>query len=321
MEQNELISVIIPTYNGSRYILSTVMSALNQSYPSIEVIVIDDGSTEDIAAILEPVINRINFISQQNRGPAAARNLGIHVSKGNYIAFLDHDDVWEPDNLQAKIAILKKNPEGAMTYSYPVLIDAAGATLPQTFHLICPSGWVFEDFLLQNRIATFSSTLISRDVFDKVGMLDESPEITCCDDYDMWLRIADVDKIFFSPDKNVKYRIHEQNLLKNHRLSLDSNLYVFKKALKECSSVSQMPRKKLSNIINRHLYMNYHVYAFNFYYDLCNYKMTRNLLWQCIQLRPYILKNWFYFLLCSLPQASITRLRTVKSLMTAAFTS
>lgn len=317
MVPHDLVSVIIPTYNGSRYLLSTVVSALNQSYSPVEVIIVDDGSTEDIAAVLEPVISRINFIRQQNRGPAAARNAGIRASKGTYIAFLDHDDIWGPDNLQDKIAILKKNPGGAMAYSYPLLIDAAGTPLPHTAHLICPSGWVFDDFLLQNRIATFSSTLICRNVFDKVGMLDENPEITCCDDYDMWLRIADVDKIFFSPDKSVKYRIHEQNLLKNHSLSFGSHLQVFRKALKECSTVSQMPQKKLSHIINEHLYMKYLVYAFNFYYDMCNYRMTRNLLWHCIQLKPYTLRNWAYLLLCTLPVSFITKLRSAKSLSTA----
>lgn len=314
MTQNDLISVVIPTYNGSKYILSTVLSALNQTYSPIEVIVVDDGSTEDIAAVLNPVISRIKYIRQENRGPAAARNHGILMSKVSYIAFLDHDDNWVSDNIRGKIEVLKKNPECAMAYSYPELIDSVGMPLPQRYNLICPSGWVFEDFLLYNRIATFSTTLICRNTFDKVGMLDESPEITCCDDYDMWLRIADVNKIVFSPDKNVKYRIHEQNLLKNHNLSFSSNLKVLRKALKECSTVSQIPQKKLSNIVSEHLYIKYSVYAFNFYYDMCNYKMARNLLWHCVQLKPHTLRNWAYLLLCSLPQPFITRLRSVKNL-------
>jgi glycosyltransferase involved in cell wall biosynthesis len=315
MTQNDLISVIIPTYNGSKYILSTVLSALNQSYSPIEVIVVDDGSTEGIGAVLKPVISQIKYIRQENRGPAAARNHGIMMSKGSYIAFLDHDDDWLPDNLLGKITVLKNNPECAMAYSYPQLIDAVGMPLPQGYNLNCPSGWVFEEFLLHNRIATFSTTLICRNTFDKVGMLDESPDITCCDDYDMWLRIADVDKIIFSPDKNVKYRIHEQNLLKNHSLSFRSNLNVFRKALKECSTVSQIPQKKLTNIVNEHLYIKYSVFAFNFYYGMCNYKMTRNLLWNCVQLKPHILRNWAYLLLCLLPQPFINSLRSAKSLV------
>lgn len=315
MTQNDLISVVIPTYNGSKYLLSTVMSALNQSYSPIEVIVVDDGSTEDIAAVLNVVISRIKYIRQVNRGPAAARNHGIMASKGSYIAFLDHDDVWLPDNLKSKMEVLKNNPECAMVYSYPELIDAVGRTLPVNYHVICPSGSVFEDFLHHNRIATFSTTLIRRNIFERVGMLDESPEITCCDDYDMWLRITEVDRIIFSPDKSVKYRIHEQNLLKDHSLSFSSNINVFSKALRERSTVSQMAQKKLSNIVNEHLYIKYLVYAFNFYYDMCNYKMTRNLLWRCVQLKPYTLRNWAYLLLCSLPSPFITRLRSAKSVI------
>ncbi|MHB8056990.1 MAG: glycosyltransferase family 2 protein [Desulfuromonadaceae bacterium] len=314
MTQNDLVSIVIPTYNGSRFLLSTVQSALNQTYSPIEVIVVDDGSTEDIAAILKPVIGNIKYIRQKNSGPAAARNHGILMSKGTYIAFLDHDDEWMPDNLLGKMAVMENNPECAMVYSYPELIDAAGLPLPQRYNLNCPTGWVFEDFLLHNRIATFSTVLICRNIFDKVGMLDESPEITCCDDYDMWLRITDVDKIVFSPDKSVKYRIHEQNLLKNHTISFRSSINVFRKALKKCSTVSQIPQKKLSNIVNEHLYRKYSVYASNFYYDMCDYKMTRNLLWRCVQLKPRTLRNWAYLLLCSLPQPFITGLRSVKKL-------
>lgn len=315
MTPNELISVIIPTYNGGKYIISTIVSALNQTYSPIEIIVIDDGSTEDMADILKPVIGRIQYIRQENCGPAAARNHGIQESTGTYIAFLDHDDDWLPNNLRDKMAVMKKNPECVMIYSYPELIDASGQVLPYKYNFICPSGWVFEDFLIHNRIATFSTTLICRSIFDKVGMLDENQEITCCDDYDMWLRIADVDKIIYSPDKNVRYRIHEQNLLKNHNLSFTSHLNVFRKALKECRTVSQIPQKKLSTIVNEHLYVKNLVYAFNFYYDMSDYKMTRYLLWQCIVLKPYILKNWAYLLLCSLPQPFVARLRSVKSLI------
>jgi len=315
MKQNDLISVIIPTYNGSKYILSTVQSALSQTYSPVEVIVVDDGSTEDILAVLKPVIKRIKYFRQENRGPAAARNYGILMSKGDYVAFLDHDDIWISDNLLDKISVLKKNLECAMVYSYPELIDSAGMPLPQEYPLTFPNGLVFEAFLLRNWITTFSATLVRRNIFCTVGMLDENPEITCCDDYDMWLRIADVYKIIFSPDRNVKYRIHEQNLLNNHAVSFSSHLKVFRKALKECSTVSQIPQKKLSNIVNEHLYKKYWTYAFKFYYDMSNYKMARNLLWHCVKQKPQTLKNWAYLFLCSLPSSIIVRLRSAKSLM------
>lgn len=315
MTPNNLISVVIPTYNGSKYILSTVLSALGQTYSPVEIIVVDDGSTEDMAAVLNPVIGQIHYIRQENSGPAAARNYGILVSKGEYIAFLDHDDHWLPENLTDKMAVMKNNPECAMVYSYPELMDGAGKPLPQEYPANFPSGQVFEEFLLRNRIITFSTAFIRKSIFDKVGLLDENPEITCCDDYDMWLRIADVDKIMFSPDKNVIYRIHEQNLLKNHSVSFNSHVKVFRKALDECRTVSQISQKKLSRIVDEHLYKKYWSYAFKFYYDLNNYEMTRNLLWRCVQLRPQSVKNWAYLLLCSLPSPFIARLRSAKSLL------
>ena len=307
-----VVSVVIPTYNGSRYILKTIESVLGQSYRDFEIIVVDDGSEENIRQLLEPLAGKVTYIRLTNYGPAAARNVGIRACGGEFVALLDHDDVWAVDNLWEKVEALQKNPDCAMVYSYPELIDADGAAITQEYPVFFPSGSVFENFLLRNWITTFSCTLIRKSVFEKVGFLDERREIMCCDDYDMWLRIADVGQILFSPDKNVYYRIHPQNLLKNYDISLNSTLAVFKKALKSCRSASMIPEKQLSRIVREHLYKKYWDYGYRYYYEKRNYRKTRELLRRCLMMKPFNLQNWKYFLICLIPPPILDRLRGIR---------
>lgn len=294
--------------------LQTIESVLSQSYKDYELIVVDDGSQEDIEHLVAPYCNYLTYVRKENGGPASARNFGIRLSSGELIALLDHDDVWAKDNLKAKAELLLKNPECAMVYSYPELIDFEGNPLPQEYPSSFPHGYVFEDFLLCNRIISFSCTLIRKNIFDLVGLLDECKEITCCDDYDMWLRIADRSEIEFSGDKNVYYRLHAHNLMNNLDLSLTSHIRVFEKALRERNSIANMPKKQLSRIVNEHMYNKFKPYAYKYYYDMQNYKRTRDLLWKCLLLRPFVLKDWQYFLICLLPSSCVNALRNVTRL-------
>jgi len=304
-----IVSVVIPTYNGSKFLVQTIESVLRQSFKDFEILVIDDGSKEDIELLLASYRDCLTYIRIENSGPAAARNAGIRMSKGIFVALLDHDDIWLPSNLQNKIEIMLNDPDCSMVYSYPTLIDSGGNVIPQEPPSSFPSGSVFEDFLIRNRIITFSCILIRKSIFDTVGLLDERREITCCDDYDMWLRIADVGSIVFSPDKSVCYRIHGNNLINNHDMSLNSHMIVYRKATTQSKSLSKMSKKRLSRIVKEHIYEKYHQYAYKFYYDKRNYNKTRQLLWHCILIKPLALKDWMYILLCSLPSGLVDRLR------------
>ena len=107
------VSVVIPTYNHSQYILSTIDSVFAQNYKGYEVIVINDGSPDDTAQVLKPLVeqNRIQYIEQENRGQAAARNRGLEVARGEFVAFLDDDDLWPPDKLEWQVAYLASHAE------------------------------------------------------------------------------------------------------------------------------------------------------------------------------------------------------------------
>ena len=112
-----MVSVIIPVYNSERYISEAVESVLNQTYRNLQVIVINDGSTDGTERALEPYMDHINYFFQENRGVAAARNVGIRSSRGRHIAFLDSDDIWMPEKLENQVSYMIGHPEFKFLYS------------------------------------------------------------------------------------------------------------------------------------------------------------------------------------------------------------
>jgi len=306
------VSVIIPTYNGGRYLGATLDSVFNQTLKDLEVIVVDDGSTEDLQGVLRPYAMRLWYVYSQNRGPAAARNLGFKLSHGKYVAFLDHDDLWSLTNLEDKVRILERNPRCGMVYSYPDLIDAHGGIISHEHPSFHPSGWVFEDFLKRNRISTFSATLIRREVIEEVGLLDERRALMTCDDYDLWLKIADVAEVHFSPEQDVYYRVHPDNLVNNMDQNLQAHMIVFQEALKNRHSVQAIPVQELSHIIRQHCYEKYHAFANRYYYEKGDYRKACALWWRCLTLKPLELRSWIYFGICLLPRGLIEALRHIK---------
>lgn len=271
------VSVIIPTYNGGRYLGETLRSVLSQSFLDHEVIVVDDGSDEDIRSVVDAAGSNIRYVRQERRGPAAARNHGVRLSGGKYIAFLDHDDLWEPDNLETLVSVFETHPRAGLVYSYPRLIDAYGAFIPTEQVLQSPSGRVFEDFLLRNRITSFSATMIRRDVFDEVGGLDECPEIATCDDYDLWLKIADCYEVIFAPGNLVRYRVHQHNLVRNYKSNLSAHLHVFSRALRERDAVRCIPKMRLNYIKIAHMKNKYRYMAYKVYYEGGDIRLARRL--------------------------------------------
>ena len=307
------VTVIIPTFNGRRYIGKTIESILHQTFQDYEIIVVDDGSDEDLGHVLRPYSKSIKYVYTRNRGPAAARNLGIRLSRGKYIALMDHDDIWGIYNLNNKVGILERNTDCAMVYSYPEEIDAEGKVIEHEYPSSIPSGWVFTQFLVNNRITTFSATLIRKDIFLTVGLLDEQQIVTTCDDYDMWLKISDVSRVLFSPEKDVFYRIHDRNLLKNHNVNLNAHLHIYMRALRESKTAQIIPKNELTDIVKIHLYRIYNRFAFKYYYGKKDYTKARTLLWKCVRMQPSVVKNWVYLCICLLPPMFIDILRNMKS--------
>ncbi len=195
MKSEALVSVVIPTYNRARYLPESIDSVLGQTYPHIELILVDDGSTDDTQEVLRGYGDRIRVVHQQNAGPAIARNRGIAVAKGDIVAFLDSDDQWHPTKLERQVRSLEAaGPEVVCSLCNCTVLYANGATT-STFAIAdtmpkCPTGmWLNPVEVLLNRFVMFNQAIaIRREVLERVGYFDESLKFG--EDYELPFRLA-----------------------------------------------------------------------------------------------------------------------------------
>lgn len=181
-----LVSVIIPVYNRREMLLQAVDAVLAQSFTDFELIVVDDGSTDDTPAALAPFSDVITLLTQENRGVSAARNVGVSRSKGEFIAFLDSDDLWLPDKLKRQVAFFKARPEALACQTEEVWIKSGRRVNPGKKHRK-PSGMIFMPSL-ELCLVSPSAAMIKKSFFLDMGGFDES--LPACEDYDLWLRIS-----------------------------------------------------------------------------------------------------------------------------------
>ena len=180
-----MISVVIPTYNRKDFVVKAIESVLNQSRKVGEIIVIDDGSTDNTAQLLKN-FHEITYIYQNNSGVSSARNSGIRASSGDWIAFLDSDDVWQVDKIALQKKFHEDNPHILISHTDEEWIrDNKKINKPKKFEKF--GGDIFERSLDYTTIGT-STLMVKKDIFDEVGVYDES--LVACEDFDIFLRIA-----------------------------------------------------------------------------------------------------------------------------------
>ena len=206
------ISVVIPTYNRYEFLKRALESVYAQTYTLKEVIVIDDGSTDN-TSLIQQYFPHIKYIYQENCGVSSARNLGINNSTCEWIAFLDSDDEWDVDKLKFQYEFHKNNPKILMSYTDEKWIrDGVEVKIPKKFKKY--GGDIFNECLSHCIIAP-SATLIHKNLLDVVGFFDEELEV--CEDYDLWLRIALKNEIGLIDKKLItKYAGHEDQLSFKH---------------------------------------------------------------------------------------------------------
>ena len=204
----QLVSVIIPSHNAALYIRDAIASVIRQTYQQCEVIVIDDGSsdgTEDIVAQYATV----KYVRQHHLGVSAARNLGIRLTKGPLVAFLDADDYWLPDKLSRQVRFLSDHPQYGMVFTEHTMIDAQGNTLCITDKRPILNGDPVRNIFLLSNIGT-PTVMVRRAVLDAVGPFDES--LHCAEDENLWMRIAMEFPVALIPSPLVMVRRHNNNL-------------------------------------------------------------------------------------------------------------
>jgi glycosyltransferase involved in cell wall biosynthesis len=181
-----MVSVVIPTYNRSELVREAVASVLAQTEAAHEVIVVDDGSTDDTASVLECFGSAIRIILQPHRGVSAARNTGIRAAAGEWLAFLDSDDLWLPRKLRVQLDFLSNHRESRICQTEETWVRNGRKLNPKQYHKK-PQGYCFPQ-LLERCLISPSAVIIHREVFAEVGFFDES--LPVCEDYDLWLRIG-----------------------------------------------------------------------------------------------------------------------------------
>ncbi len=214
MSQNlPLVSVVIPCYNYEKFVAQAIKSVINQTYKRVQLIVVDDGSTDDSIRIIEKIRGKygFEFIIQENKGQSAAINRGMRdYAKGKYVACLDSDDYWDVSKVEKQIQFMEKNPQYGMCYTRNYIIEGS-IRKPVYKHnsFFGKSGWLFDYIFLENFIPALT-VMVRKEVYDKVGLFDE--QRLYVEDYDMWLRIAKQYQIGFIDEYLAYYRLHESNI-------------------------------------------------------------------------------------------------------------
>ena len=223
------VSVVIPTYNYARYVSEAIDSVLAQSFEELEVIVVDDGSTDQTAEILRAFGGQLCDIRQEHRGLSAARNTGIRAARGQYVAFLDSDDLWLPDKVSLQVARLDAEPEVGLVYGETLLFDdSTPATLTLHSHFAPhPSGRILSWLVCENVIPS-PTPMVRRELFERVGLFDET--LSACEDWDMWIRIARVCEIAYVDRVLAKKRQHQENMSLDSERLMPNGLRVLEKA-------------------------------------------------------------------------------------------
>jgi glycosyltransferase involved in cell wall biosynthesis len=205
------VSVIIPTFNRSSVVIRAINSVLNQSNKDFEIIVVDDGSTDDTEFILSPFIqaDTIKYFKHHNLGVSAARNLGVSKSSGEWLSFLDSDDEWLPGKLQEQVDFLRKNTSFNIVYGQEIWIRNGKRVNQRVIHQKY-GGWIFDKCVQQCFIAP-SSVMLRANIFHEIGGFDQ--DFTICEDYDLWLKISSLYEVgYIANPIIIKHGGHDDQL-------------------------------------------------------------------------------------------------------------
>ncbi|MGD1913659.1 MAG: glycosyltransferase family 2 protein [Rivularia sp. (in: cyanobacteria)] len=243
------ISIIIPAYNAMSYLPETLESVFGQTFTDFEILIINDGSSDDIVEWVSQITESrlkgsheiflrrkkfgrvpVKLISQANQGVSAARNTGIRKAQGEYIAFLDADDLWGATKLEKQVVCLDNNPTVGLVYTWTAFIDQfskpTGVSIISQFE-----GNVWEKIVVRDMISTGSCTMIRAECFDKVGLFDS--DLWVGEDRDMWTRIAACYPFAVIKEPLTLYRRHPQNTTKSNKIIIPQLSRVIEKTFRD----------------------------------------------------------------------------------------
>jgi glycosyltransferase involved in cell wall biosynthesis len=245
------VSVVMPAFNAGRFIAQAIESVLAQTYPHYEIVVVDDGSTDNTAEVTRPYLGQVRYIRQANSGPSRARNRGIQEASGSYIAFLDADDVWRPNKLERQIALMEKHPEVVLSFTDLEEVRGGGIVTSSFLSVKPPflaiariegtTAQIRQEStyaaLLQSCFINTATVVLRREVLCETGVFNEA--MGHCEDWDLWLRIAERHTIGFLNEVLTTRRLHDQNLTQQASLRMAARVTLFERLLAQEKDVDR----------------------------------------------------------------------------------
>jgi glycosyltransferase involved in cell wall biosynthesis len=278
------VSVILPCYNGAQWIDAAVRSVLCQTYKDLELIVVDDGSTDNSKDIVlsHSQDDRLRYIHQRNRGFSAANNTGLKESEGEFIGFIGQDDLWMPNKLRCQVEYLERHKRVDLVHSDLYHIDSSGRTIkrrnPRIPRFSSNSEYVKELFL--RNFLCFQTVLVRRECFNEVGSFDE--RMIVCSDHDLWLRMAGKFKMAYIKKPLVKKRYHPKQLMKVRKeAAIKDEFLLTKKAVAQYPFLERYIKRKMAEL--------YYVWGVALL-EKGNKKSAREKFLQAIKYHPWKLK-------------------------------
>jgi glycosyltransferase involved in cell wall biosynthesis len=323
------VSIIIPTYNAARFIESAIKSVIHQTFTNNEIIVVDDGSTDNTKGILKKHVENksIIYIRQENSGPAAARNNGIKAATGELVCFLDADDLLRPNSIEHRLRVFKRHHEVGVVFTDFRKIfwkstkekdfvddDIRQSNFLKTISTECIKRKdnniyvfntnIFYELIVSNFIFT-GTVMMRRDIFDEVGFFDES--LMIAEDHDLWLRASRKYNMAFLHIDTATYRFHADNITKDIPLVYASSINVRDRYLDPKYGLPKRYRRKLSKTISQFYFSKgYH------YFENKLYEKARTEFKSAIRYNPTKGKYYLYLSFTEIPPGILDKLRLYK---------
>ena len=303
-----LVSVIIPTYNRAASIGEAIESALAQAYPAMEIIVVDDGSTDDTQQIVTHRYPQVRYFHQENRGVASARNRGVREARGELIAFLDSDDLWLPGKIEKQVACLNQYPDVGLVHTD---VDCFDDTGPERVlrRRISKADFSTGD-IVTNLFTKFSlypqSVMMRKVVFQAVGYFDE--ELKAVSDDNLWIRIA----IRYPIRLIAEPLVHARRLPGPHIAYPENSFHYFKKHLELIQTRYPEVAERLGpELIRRRTRALYRGRAYT-YFEQGQFEKARMAYRETLRHFPFDIQSYFYFACAHLPIKWVDRLKAIK---------
>ncbi|SRR5690554_6500503 len=280
---NPLVSIVIPTFNRADFIKEALDSVFAQTYPNFEVLVVDDGSTDDTRKVLDAYSQdpRLRYFYQENQGQSVARNYGISEAQGEFICFLDSDNRWLPNKLDISVRALTENPGVSVVYGDIITINEKGEQI-STYNMRRHSGHIVAHLFGRNFVS-MNTTMSRRECFSEMGAFD--PEQRGAEDYELWLRFSVRYRFLYIPEFLAEYRVMENQLSSDKSLRFRSNQEIMESFVRRFPQALTLAEQKEG-------WCRYHLSKGGYHASVGDLSKAAREYWRALRYRPMNKAPW-----------------------------